>query len=109
MTGLGTRPHNGPMKLPAGLSFEISDLILAGFWSAVHGFEMRVRLDHGVADEECEEVIEFRRGTRSACRCIMWRTADAVYVQPIVGKRTEFACVADALKSLVPKKGRPPK
>lgn len=90
---------------PKGLAFEISDLILIRFWADLHSVQMLVRLDHGAEDEEYEEVIAIQTGMSSPCQSIMWRNAEAVFVQPLVGRRQQFATVAEALESL-PQKPR---
>ena len=54
--------------------------------------------------EEYEEVIAFHPGTSSPCHLIMWRNADAVFIQPLLGRRQRHASVADALRSLVVKR-----
>jgi hypothetical protein len=90
-------------NVPKGLAFEISDLILIRSWAAFHDSRMLVRLDHGVEDEEYEEVVEFYMGTSSRSRWIIWRNAGAVFVQPILGKRAKYASVVDALESLLPR------
>jgi hypothetical protein len=89
-------------NIPKGLAFEISDLILIRSWAAFHDFRMLVRLDHGVEDEEYEEVVEFRTGTSSRSRWIIWRNAEAVFVQPILGKKAKYASIVEALAGLLP-------
>jgi hypothetical protein len=93
-----------PLVLPKGLAFEIADLILVKNWAGRHDFEIMVRLDHGAEDEEYEEVIAFHAGIRPSCRLIMWRNADAVFIQPLPGRRQRHASVADALRSLLVKR-----
>jgi len=89
-------------KDPTGLAFAIADLVLVGCWSALHDFHMVIRLDHGSEDEEYEEVVEFRTHLRPRSRWIMWRSAEAVFMQPILGRKRKFASVAAALDSLLP-------
>lgn len=92
-----------PPCLPKGLAFEITDLILVGSWVDRHDFTMAVRLDHGTEDEEYEEVIAIHSGVKPFCRLIMWRDSEAVYVQPLLGRRQCYASVADALETLLMK------
>jgi hypothetical protein len=91
------------LNIPKGLAFEISDLILIRSWAAFHDFRMLVRLDHGVEDEEYEEVVEFHTGTSSRSRWIIWRNADAVFVQPILGKKAKYVSIVEALAGLLPR------
>jgi hypothetical protein len=90
-------------NVPAGIAFEIADLILIGCWAAVYDFEMLIRLDHRAGDDEYEEVVEFRTGNNLQSRWIMWRNAEAVFVQPILGRMRRYTSVATALKFLRPK------
>ena len=101
-----TRRRKGPTKAPAGIAFEIPDLVLIGYWAALHDLDALICLDHGVEDEEYEEVVEFRTEARSRCRFILWRNANGVFLQPIMGRKTEHLSVAAALGSLLPKLGR---
>lgn len=88
---------------PKGLAFAIADLVLAGSWAASQDYRMMVRLDHGDTIEEYEEVIELRSGRSAASSLILWRNAEAVFVQPMPGKRRQHVSVAEALESLRPK------
>ena len=76
-----------PAGLPKGLSFEIADLLLVSHWADRHDYLMVVHLDHGVEGEEYEEMIAFHKGMSPLCRLIMWRNADAVFIQPLLGRR----------------------
>ena len=86
-----------------GLAFDIADLVFIRGWAVFHGFPMLVRLDHGAEGEEYEEVVTFHTSERPLSQLIMWRNAEAVFVQPLVGRRQKFASVGDALESLLPK------
>jgi hypothetical protein len=94
-----------PRDLPKGLSFEIADLILVRSWADWHGLRAVVQLDHGTAvDEDYEEIIALQTMEPVRCRLIMWRNAEAVFVQPLVGRRKRYGSVAGALKSLLPER-----
>jgi len=101
MRDLITRQYAGSKQSPTGLAFDISDLILIGCWAAIYDFEAQVLLDHGFEDEEYEEIVEFRTGPGSACQSIMWRDAMAVYLQPIMGRKTKYLSVAAALEGVL--------
>ncbi len=85
-----------------GLSFSIADLLLIGAWSAARGQTMVVRLDHGSDTEEYEEVIAFHTASGRPCRYIMWRDANAVFVQPLIGRIRRYSSVVDAIIALTP-------
>jgi hypothetical protein len=94
----------GASRRPKGLSFEIADLILIQSWAAFHNLHMSVRLDHGTDDEEYEEAVELYPTSSPQRRFIMWRGADAVFVQPLVGRTRTYDCVTAALDSVIPEK-----
>jgi hypothetical protein len=83
---------------PKGFAFEIADLVLVQKWADRHDFRMSVRLDHGAAvGEEYEEVITFQTNTSPLYRLTMWRDAETVFLQPLVGRGTRYGSVAAAL------------
>jgi hypothetical protein len=67
-----------------------------------HDWQMQIWLDHGSEDEEYEEVIAFYTGTNPLTGSILWRTAKSVFVQPLLGRKRRYACVATALDGLLP-------
>jgi hypothetical protein len=89
-------------SLPKGLAFEIVDLLLVRSWADLNDLRMMVLLDHGTESEEYEEAIAFRTVVNPFYRLIMWRNADAVFVQPLVGRRRRYCSVAEALESVLP-------
>jgi hypothetical protein len=89
-----------PAHPPKGIAFDIVDHGLIRRWTDVHDCRISVRLDHGTAGEEYEEVIAIYTGTSSHCQLIMWRNTAAVFVQPIIGRMQRFRSVAEALKTL---------
>jgi hypothetical protein len=86
-----------------GFSFEVADLLSVVNWAETHGFRILVGLDHGAPEEEYEEVIYFFKETSVLCQVILWRSADAVVVQPLVGRQRQYNTVAEALDSLFAK------
>jgi hypothetical protein len=93
-----TQRHGG-RALYVGLAFEIADLALAKSWADRHKFRISIRLDYGVEDgEEFEEVIAFQKSKSSLYHFVMWRDAETVFVQPLVGKKTRYGSVTEALE-----------
>jgi hypothetical protein len=86
--------------LPKGLAFAIDDLVLVQNWAERNDTRFTMRLDHGSADEEFEEVIVLHTDTCQYSTLIMWRNADSVFVQPLIGRRLAYASVSHALESL---------
>ena len=63
-----------PDETILGCAFEIHDHRLMIDWAKRHDHRAVVRLDHGVAGEEYEEMIELLFGVSNRCRFIIWRT-----------------------------------
>jgi len=89
---------------PTGLAFEIADLMLLQGWADYHDIQMTVELDHWVEGEEYEEVVAFYARESQLRRWILWRAADGIVVQPLIGRGRRFCSVADALETLVPER-----
>jgi hypothetical protein len=62
---------------------------------------MRIRLDHGAEGEEYEEVIELQAKLQPHSKTIIWRHTQAVFVQPLPGKRQRYRSLQDALEGLL--------
>lgn len=80
-----------------GLAFEIDDHGFISDWAKSHDHRAVVRLDHGMEGEEYDEVIIFVFGVKQRCRFILWRNAQAVFVQPLIGRRQMYSSVREAL------------
>jgi hypothetical protein len=91
------------LKSPKGIAFDIADLLRARSWAGFHDRQMQIWLDHGTEDEEYEEVITFYTRTNPLTGSILWRTARAVFVQPLLGRKRRYASLAAALDGLLPK------
>jgi hypothetical protein len=86
--------------VPTGLSFEVEDLVRIVKWADLNNVIVEVRLDHGIAGEEYEEVVAFHTRLSPPCQLMVWRTADSVFVRPLVGVRAQYSSVRDALAGL---------
>jgi hypothetical protein len=85
-----------------GLAFEIADLVLVKCWADRHKFRLSIRLDRGAeVGEEFEEVIAFQTAKSPLYRFVMWRDAEAVFVQPLVGRKTRYGSVTEALERAI--------
>jgi hypothetical protein len=92
-----------PAKRLRGLFFSLAELNLVRTWSQSGSLRTVIRLDHGSETEEFEEVLAIHVGDCSLCRWIMWRDENAVFVQPLIGRKQRFGSVAEAFESLVAK------
>jgi hypothetical protein len=90
-----TRPFTG-----TGHAFAIDDHAAIADWAARNHYRAVVALDHGVGDEDYEEVIELRFGSR--CLVLIWRDANGVVVQPLIGRSRQYGTVPEALDSCRP-------
>jgi hypothetical protein len=87
--------------VPAGLSFEVADLILLESWAAFHGLRMKVELDHNGPDGEYEEMVAIYTSDSHQLRWLLWRT-DEIIVQPLIGRTVQCPSVAEAIEILSP-------
>jgi hypothetical protein len=87
---------------PAGIAFDISDLILLRGWAEAHNVQMVVELDHCVEGEEYEEVVALYGRDSQLRRWIIWRSPIEMVVQPLIGRSLRFSNIGDALESLTP-------
>jgi hypothetical protein len=88
------------LPIPTVLSLEVADLVRIRKWADLNDVIVAVRLDHGIVGEEYEEVVAFHTRSSPLCRLIIWRNAESVFVQPLVGVRGQYGSVRDALASL---------
>lgn len=93
------------VRPPKGISFDIADLVQVRAWAEEQSVRISVMLDHGIEDEEYEEVIAFKTNTGPLARLMIWRSPDAVFVQPMLGRSRCYDTVATALHDLA---GSPP-
>jgi hypothetical protein len=93
-----------PAKTLKGLSFSVPELVLIASWSEANGLRMVVRLDHGSDAEDYEEVLAFHLGDSPLCRWIMWRSAGAVFIQPLIGRTQCYISVAEAFEAMTSKR-----
>jgi hypothetical protein len=87
---------------PTGLSFELADLLLAQAWSEFHDLRMTIELDYYAEGDEFEEVLEFYTANSAFRRWMIWRAADGIIVQPMMGRPSQFTALSDALEHLIP-------
>ena len=93
------RPVMEP-AVPTGLAFELSDLVLLQQWAASLDVRMVVELDHHGFDGDYEEMVAiFARGSHLR-RWLLWRTADGITVQPLIGRNILCSDVTAAIEIL---------
>jgi hypothetical protein len=83
------------------MAFTISDLLLVKDWADRHDISMTVELDHRVDDEDCDELIAFRTCGSASRFLLIWRDAEAIFAQPLVGRRLRFRSISHLLDNLV--------
>jgi hypothetical protein len=88
------------VRPPTGIAFEIADLMLLQGWAKFHAVRMVVELDQCVDGEEFEEVVALYAESGPLRRWNLWRTADTVVVQPLIGRACRFDSVTGALDSM---------
>jgi hypothetical protein len=96
-----TLPTTLRPAFPTGLAFELEDHAAIRDWALLRDCRPIVRLDHEADDEDYEEVVALCSGWRIQCNFIIWRNAEAVFVQPLIGRRQRYQSVAEALAASV--------
>ncbi len=87
---------------PTGLAFEVSDLVMTQGWADFHELRMVMELDYCAEGEEYEEVVALYPRDSAFRRWMMWRGPAGIVVQPMMGRASCFASMADALERLIP-------
>jgi hypothetical protein len=85
-----------------GVAFSIPDLLLCEACAEANSLQLVVQLDYGTEVDEYEEALLLFDATTAACRWIMWRSNEKVWVQPLIGRSQGYDCVADAMSALSP-------
>jgi hypothetical protein len=93
------------VRVPTGLSFKVSDLVLAQAWADFHELRMEVELDCATGGEEYEEMLCLFARRTGFRRWMIWRSCDGIVVQPLVGRPRLFDSLAEALEELIPLQG----
>ena len=100
------QPPRAPAPMPAGLSFDVSDLLILQAWSDFHALRMTIELDVCAGGDEYEEIIGLYDKDCAFRRWTVWRSADAIVVQPAMGRKRLFDAMTDVLDMLIPAKHR---
>ena len=90
------------VKRPVGFSFEIPDLLLVSGWTDFHNLRLAIELDVCADGDEYEELLGVYERNETFRRWMIWRSCDAIVVQPTMGRPRLFDSVADALEMLIP-------
>jgi hypothetical protein len=101
--GWGDEPmeilHVEPTQQSEATAFKIPDLMLLGAWSEFHDMRMAIDLAHCMDGAERDEVIVLSE-QRSSLHWMLWRSADGIVVQPMLGMECQFDTISDALESV---------
>jgi hypothetical protein len=89
------------VRLPTGFSFDVPDLVMLRGWSEFHELRMTVEIDVCADVDEYEELLGLYDRTRAFRRWMIWRSCDGIVVQPAMGQKMLFDCMADALETLI--------
>lgn len=90
------------VTVPAGLSFDLPDLLMLRAWADYHDLHMTLALDTVIAGAVYEEFVTLTDARRPDGRWGIWRAADGIVVQGTSGDARLFAMMADALELLIP-------
>ena len=92
------------VQTPTGLSFDIPDLLMIQAWADFHNLRMVIELDVAAGGDEYEELLGLYYGASEYRRWMIWRSADGIVVQPMMGRPMHFLALSDALEHLIPAK-----
>ena len=92
------------VKTPTGLSFAVPDLLMLRGWSDFHDLRMTIELDVVADGDEYEELLGLYDANRAFRRWMIWRSCDAIVVQPTMGRAMVFDNMSDVLEILIPVK-----
>ena len=95
-------PSRRALPRPAGLAFDIPDLVMLQGWAEFHDLVMTLSLDTVIAGADYEEFVVLRDAARPGLSWQMWRSADGIAVQTNAGKPRLFALMTEALELLIP-------
>lgn len=90
------------VRMPTGLSFDVSDLMLAQAWADFHELRLQVDLDVFAGGDEYEEMLGVFGRLTGFRRWSVWRSCDGIVAQPMVGRPMLFDTLSEALEVLIP-------
>jgi hypothetical protein len=85
---------------PKGIAFEIVDLMPSRN-GHTRNIKFVIHLEDSAESDEYGEGVAFHPETIPTCPLIMLRTAELVFVQPLIGRRRRYGSVAKALDSQI--------
>ncbi len=99
---LGSAAASGGAVAPVGVAFSVPELIILRAWAEYHDIRVVMELDHCVDGAEYEEVIALYSPGISLRQWTLWRSREAVIVEPRHGRAFRAACISDLVQALIP-------
>ncbi len=101
---LAPRIADGPegAVAPVGIAFSVPELLILTAWAEYHDIRVVVELDHCVDGAEYEEVLALYPPGMSLRRWTLWRSRDAVMVEPRHGRAFKADCISELVQTLMP-------
>jgi len=87
---------------PVGVAFSVPELLILRAWADYHDIRVVVELDHCVDGAEYEEVIALYPPGLSLRQWTVWRSRDAVIVEPRHGRAFRTGCISEVVQILMP-------
>ena len=101
--GWGDEPmeilHVEPTQHDGATAFKVPGLMLLGAWCEFRGMRMAIDLAHCMDGAERDEIIVLSE-QRSSLHWMLWRSADGIVVQPMLGMERQLHTISDALESV---------
>ena len=87
---------------PVGVAFSVPELLILRAWAEYHDIRIVVELDHCVDGAEYEEVLALYPPGLSLRQWTLWRSREAVVVEPRHGRAFKAGCVSELVQTLMP-------
>ncbi|HJS85188.1 MAG TPA: hypothetical protein VJ779_06980 [Acetobacteraceae bacterium] len=93
---------SGGSAAPFGIAFSVPELLILRGWAEYHAIRVVVELDHCVDGAEYEEVIALYPAGSSLRQWTLWRSREAVVVEPRHGRAFKATCISELVQVLMP-------
>lgn len=85
-----------------GIAFTVPELLMLTAWAEFHGLRLVIELDHCIDGAEYEEVAALYSADSQLRQWTLWRAADAIVAEPMVGAGFREPCISDVLQRVMP-------
>jgi Lhr-like helicase len=91
-------PFAAPPRPPAGIAFDVAELVLLRGWAEARGLVMEIALNQVRAGEEYEEVVALSPRRGAPPELTFWRGPEMVVLERAAGRVQRFRFLSEALE-----------